>query len=87
MKYLTTHKSNGEEVMLCCFKVSKIRWQKHAPPKPSVQKKTPTQKRPKQAPLVVSVPKNVSKKEAFPQWLVDLMVNIEEAKTHQLVVE
>ncbi|XP_062413783.1 histone H3.v1-like [Pungitius pungitius] len=30
---------------------------------------------------------NTSKEEPFPGWLVDLMVNIEEATTHQLVVE
>lgn len=28
-----------------------------------------------------------SKQAPFPKWLVDLMENIEEATTHQLVVE
>ncbi|CAK6966815.1 mitotic apparatus protein p62-like [Scomber scombrus] len=58
-------------------KVSKIVRQKHKPPQQSVQKKT-NRKRNKKASLV---------DEPFPQWLVDLMVNIEEATTHQLVVE
>ncbi|XP_040000272.1 uncharacterized protein LOC120799288 isoform X2 [Xiphias gladius] len=64
------------------IKISKIRWHQPTPPKPSVQKKT-NRKRHKASSLV----KNLSKEELFPQWLMDLMVNIEEATTHQLVVE
>lgn len=37
--------------------------------------------------LFVFVLQVTSKHEPFPRWLVDLMVNIEEATTHQLVVE
>lgn len=37
--------------------------------------------------FLTNVLQNISKEEPFPAWLVDLMVNIEEAKTHQLVVE
>ncbi|KAL3055235.1 hypothetical protein OYC64_018013 [Pagothenia borchgrevinki] len=59
------------------IEVSKVKWPKHTPPKQSVQKKR-TRKR----------VKKVSKAEQrFPKWLVDLMINIEEATTHQLVVE
>ncbi|KAF1383808.1 hypothetical protein PFLUV_G00135660 [Perca fluviatilis] len=50
----------------------------------------------KRTPTKLSVQKKISRKrktgaslveEPFPDWLVDLMVNIEEATTHQLVVE
>ncbi|KAJ4937395.1 hypothetical protein JOQ06_001956 [Pogonophryne albipinna] len=58
------------------IEVSKIKWPKHTPPKLSVQMKR-TRKR----------VKKVSKAQEFPKWLVDLMINIEEATTHQLVVE
>ncbi|TKS79775.1 hypothetical protein D9C73_013995 [Collichthys lucidus] len=34
-----------------------------------------------------SVSDELKIKEPFPKWLVDLMFNIEEAKTHQLLVE
>ncbi|XP_078029505.1 uncharacterized protein LOC144465107 isoform X1 [Epinephelus lanceolatus] len=54
--------------------VSKIRWPKYASPKPSVQRKKTDRK------------KNKTVEEPFPEWLVDLMVNIEEATTHQLVI-
>ncbi|XP_023282971.1 uncharacterized protein LOC111670480 [Seriola lalandi dorsalis] len=65
------------------IKISKIRWQKHTPPKPSVKKRRTNETRRKEP----SVVKNVSKADPLPPWLVDLMVNIEEATTHQLVVE
>ncbi|XP_034090527.1 uncharacterized protein LOC117558438 isoform X2 [Gymnodraco acuticeps] len=58
------------------IEVSKVKWPKHTPPKQSVQMKR-TRKR----------VKKVSKAQGFPKWLVDLMINIEEATTHQLVVE
>ncbi|XP_037642903.1 rRNA-processing protein EBP2-like isoform X2 [Sebastes umbrosus] len=54
------------------IKVSKVQMKA---PKPSVQKKK-NSKMDK-----MSLPK------PFPEWLVDLMVNIEEATNHQLVVE
>ncbi|KAM7379397.1 hypothetical protein PAMP_004952 [Pampus punctatissimus] len=54
--------------------VSKTRWQKHKRPQ-SVPKKTRSERNTSQV------------DEPFPQWLVKLMVNIEEATTHQLVVE
>ncbi|GAA6234017.1 uncharacterized protein LOC120799288 isoform X2 [Lates japonicus] len=57
-------------------KVSEIRLQKHTPHKPSVQQRTNRTR-----------PKKSLDEELFPQWLVDLMVNIEEATAHQLVVE
>ncbi|XP_042285376.1 mitotic apparatus protein p62-like [Thunnus maccoyii] len=61
------------------IKVSKIRRQNHKPPpQQSVQKKTKNSKRNKKLSQV---------DEPFPEWLVELMVNIEEATTHQLVVE
>ncbi|XP_054452590.1 VID27-like protein [Anoplopoma fimbria] len=45
--------------------------------KPSVPKKRKSKVKKKSSPAV----------DPFPQWLVNLMVNIEEATTHQLVVE
>ncbi|XP_035489419.2 nucleophosmin-like [Scophthalmus maximus] len=56
---------------------AKIRWQKGPPPKPSVEKMKTKRKRGEESSL----------SEPFPQWLVELMVNIEEATTHPLVVE
>lgn len=32
-------------------------------------------------------PKNILKEDLFPPWVVALMVNIEEATTHELVIE
>ncbi|KAI9544665.1 hypothetical protein NQZ68_001539 [Dissostichus eleginoides] len=55
------------------IEASKVKWSKHTPPKLSVQKKRTR--------------KSVKKEQRFPKWLVDLMINIEEATTHQLVVE
>ncbi|XP_030259511.1 histone H3.v1-like isoform X2 [Sparus aurata] len=57
--------------------IFKFRWQKHTTRKPLVRKKE-NRKRPKKESLVA---------KPFPEWLVDLMFNIEEATTHQLVVE
>ncbi|CAJ1072366.1 cilia- and flagella-associated protein 251-like isoform X1 [Xyrichtys novacula] len=54
-------------------KVSKIRSSTFEEPK-SVQKKGNSKRKNKLS-------------DPFPQWVVDLMVNIEEATTHQLVVE
>ncbi|XP_030259510.1 uncharacterized protein LOC115573045 isoform X1 [Sparus aurata] len=65
--------SSGELRM----KIFKFRWQKHTTRKPLVRKKE-NRKRPKKESLVA---------KPFPEWLVDLMFNIEEATTHQLVVE
>ncbi|KAM8727205.1 uncharacterized protein AB9X84_000991 [Acanthopagrus schlegelii] len=67
------HESSSELRM----KIFKFRWKKHTTRKLSVRKKA-NRKRPKKSSLVA---------EPFPEWLVDLMFNIEEATTHQLVVE
>ncbi|KAI3374900.1 hypothetical protein L3Q82_021442 [Scortum barcoo] len=71
---LGSERSRSDELRI---KVSKIRWQKIKPFKPSVQKKT-NSRRQKKASLV---------EEPFPKWLVNLMINIDEAVTHELVVE
>ncbi|XP_069013553.1 pescadillo homolog isoform X6 [Embiotoca jacksoni] len=57
------------------IKISESRQQKQTPHKPSVEKSKKSHK------------KKLQREEPFPQWLVDLMINIEEATTHQLVVE
>lgn len=56
------------------IKTPKIKWRKETPPQVPVQKTK--RKRLKEFPS-----------EPFPEWLVDLMFNIEEATTHQLLVE
>ncbi|XP_024863051.1 nuclear polyadenylated RNA-binding protein 3 [Kryptolebias marmoratus] len=53
-------------------KVSNIKWQKQTTPKSSMNRKRKI---------------NKELEEPFPKWVVNLMVNIEEATTHQLVVE
>ncbi|XP_023126259.1 VID27-like protein isoform X2 [Amphiprion ocellaris] len=55
------------------IKVTRTRWQEHTSPTPPKQKKRQSSKT-----LVEG---------QFPKWLVDLMVNIEEATTHELVIE
>nr|XP_046265631.1 neurofilament medium polypeptide-like [Scatophagus argus] len=58
-------------------KISKIKWQKDPVAKSPVMRKTKKKSQRKESPV----------EEPFPEWLVNLMVNIEEATTHQLVVE
>ncbi|XP_074544430.1 uncharacterized protein LOC141804081 [Halichoeres trimaculatus] len=68
-------------------KVSKDRWEKYNSPVFIVQKPPMQWKGGRKRTKKSFRNKNISELELFPQWLMDVMVNIEEAKTHQLVIE
>ncbi|TNN37693.1 hypothetical protein EYF80_052143 [Liparis tanakae] len=82
--------SSGDERRLMKRTLKVYKWKKNTIAKPSAQKKRNSNvKKTKTKTKTKTTRKKISSltEEPFPRWLVDLMVNIEEATTHQLLVE